>query len=242
MHKGLYTITENRPIARDVYQMRLSGDTESLTAPGQFVNIALPGFFLRRPLSVADWDASGMTLIYKAVGEGTAALSRMVAGDTLDMLCGLGNGFDPSHGEKPLLIGGGVGTPPLLGLAKALAARGAVPTMALGFGDDDDTMLIHEFQALGCKVRIALMAQKQLVTNILPAVIPESDYYYACGPEPMLRAVHAQVALPGQLSFEARMACGFGACMGCTCQTITGGKRICKEGPVLGKEEIVWQI
>ncbi len=240
MRKGTYSILENRPVARDVYQMRLSGDTAALTAPGQFVNIELDGFYLRRPISVCDWDGSGMTLLYKVLGEGTKALSGYAPGKALDLLVGLGNGFDASEGDRPLLVGGGVGTPPLYGLAKRLAARGATPMVALGFADRPDQILADAFAALGCDVRVALVSENKLVTDILPDTRADRDHYYACGPEAMLRAVHATLPMDGQLSFEARMACGFGACMGCTCQTVAGGKRVCADGPVFRKEEILW--
>jgi len=241
MYKGCYEIVENTPVARAVYRMRLLGDTTALTAPGQFVNIQLPGFYLRRPISVANWDSEGMVLLYKVVGQGTEAMSRMAAGEQLDLLVGLGNGFDASKGDKPLLIGGGVGTPPLLGLAKALLGRGVMPQVALGFATHEDRLLVKDFEAMCCQVSVALISENRLVTDLFPELIPLCDYYYACGPEPMLRAVHQAIPLNGQLSFEARMACGFGACMGCTCKTFAGGKRICTEGPVLFKEEIIWE-
>ena len=240
MYKGLYEITENVPVARAVYRMRLLGNTAALTTPGQFVNIELPTFYLRRPFSVADWDDDGMTLLYKVIGEGTAAMARMTAGETLDLLVGLGNGFDITKGDNPLLIGGGMGTPPLLALAKALMARGAVPRVALGFAAQEDVVLADAFKGMGLAVRVALMSEGRMVTDLLPEWIPLCDHYYTCGPEAMLRAVYRACPFGGQLSFETRMACGFGACMGCTCKTLTGGKRICMDGPVFFGEEIIW--
>ena len=240
MQKGAYVIAENRPVARATYRLRLLGDTTALTAPGQFVNLALDGLYLRRPLSVADWDAEGMTLLYKVVGEGTRALAQYPAGKTLDLLTGLGNGFALEGSEHPLLLGGGIGTPPIYALAKAFARRGIRCTVALGFNTPEEAILVEDFQALGCTVSTAFAQQGRLVTDLLPEVLPGCDRYYACGPEPMLRAVHAACPLDGQLSFETRMACGFGACMGCSCKTQFGNKRLCKDGPVLRKEEIVW--
>jgi dihydroorotate dehydrogenase electron transfer subunit len=236
-------VLENRPIAQDVWRLTLRGPTDAITAPGQFAHVAVPGFFLRRPLSVADWDADAFTLIYKAVGPGTRALTQTQRGAALDVLLGLGNGFDPSISETPLLVGGGVGVPPLFGLAKAFLRRGIAPTVCLGFNGPGDVLLAEDFKALGCPTHVALACEGQLVTNLLPPVFPDRDACFACGPEPMLRTVHALCpdTLQGQFSFETRMACGIGACMGCTCETRFGGKRLCKEGPVLRKEEILWQ-
>ncbi len=235
-------ILENIAIARDIYRLRLAGDTSAVTAPGQFLNIAVPGFFLRRPISVCDWDERGATVIYKVVGGGTEALSRMREGE-LDCLCGLGNGFSLPEGiQAPVLIGGGVGVPPLYGLCRRLVARGTAPTVVLGFETRADMFYADEFRALGAAVvvctRDGSAGVKGLVTDALPSIA--CDYSYACGPEGMLRAAYHALACPGEYSFEARMACGFGACMGCSCRTVTGYKRICKDGPVLMKEEILW--
>ena len=240
MTKGLYTITEHILIANAVWRMTLSGDTASLKKPGQFVNIELPSFYLRRPFSVMDWDRNGLTVIYKVVGAGTEYMSRMAVGEKLDLLVGLGNGFDTCKGLKPLIIGGGVGTPPLYGVAKALAERGAVPDAALGFALHKDAMLIDELKALGVRVHTAFMSDGKPVTGLLSELADRCDYYYACGSEAMLRAVFASCRLSGQLSLEARMSCGFGACMGCTCLTLAGGKRVCADGPVFYKEELTW--
>ncbi len=242
MQQGDFTIVQHERIANHVYRMRLVGP-HAITAPGQFVNIKLDGFFLRRPISVCDFNAGGFTLIYKVVGGGTAALSKLPAGTDLDILTGLGNGYDISMCEKPLLLGGGVGVPPLYALAKSLRGAGKPVTVLLGFNEADDVFYKNEFTALGCDVFIATVMPSNytqgFVTDLLGRV-DDYGYYYACGPEPMLKAVYHACPTPGQLSFEARMACGFGACMGCSCQTITGSKRICKDGPVLRKEEIVW--
>ncbi len=236
-----YQIIENTQIAPDVFLLDLVGETSMIKAPGQFCQIAIPGFFLRRPISICDWDADGMTLIYKAVGRGTDALARMEAGDTLDILNGLGNGYDLSEcGKKPLVIGGGVGIPPLYHLTKALTDQGVIPTVILGFNKKDEIFFLDEFSFLGVPVILTTAdgsaGKKGFVTDALPE---DFDYAFACGPLPMLRAV-AQRCPRGQLSFEERMACGFGACMGCTHETKSGPKRICKDGPVLKTEEVIW--
>ena len=244
MRKGIYTVTENASIADQVYRLRLEGDTGAITAPGQFVNIALPGFYLRRPISVCDWDDAGLTLIYKAVGAGTEAMTGLTPGAELDLLTGLGNGFDIKRaGERPLLIGGGVGVPPLYGLAKRLVESGRTPLAVFGFGRAADAFYLDEFQALGAEVRVATvdgsLGQKGFVTDALPDNGAYS-YYYACGPLPMLKAVWDACPGDGELSFEERMGCGFGACMGCSRMTRSGSKRVCKDGPVFTKEEVVW--
>ena len=241
MQQGQFTIEENRNIARDVWFMRLKGD-HAFAAPGQFAQISLPGFFLRRPISACDFWPGGFSVIYKVVGNGTERMAAMTAGQTLDMLTGLGNGFDLAACQRPLLIGGGTGTPPIYGLAKRLAESGRIPKIVLGFGSDEDVFLAQEFKELGCEISVATMApgrhRQGLVTEFLP---PESyDYFYACGPLPMLQAVCGTCPTSGQLSLEARIGCGFGVCMGCSFPTIHGSKRICAEGPVLQKEEIVW--
>lgn len=242
--KGIYTIRRNEPIARNVWRMVLEGDTRYLERAGQFVAVALEGRFLRRPISVCDWDDEALTLIYKVVGEGTGQMSRMQYGGRLDLLTGLGNGFDTAVGcERPLLAGGGVGVPPLYNLARRLIAAGMRPNVLLGFNSAADCFYDEEFRALGTNVRVATVdgsaGAKGLVTDLLPGI--DYDYLYACGPLPMLRALsEATPGVPGQLSFEERMGCGFGACMGCTCKTRKGPKRICKEGPVLSKEEAIW--
>ena len=233
-------IVENVPLAPAVYRLILAGDTKSLTAPGQFVQLRLPGFYLRRPISVCDWDKKSLTLIYKVVGQGTDALSRMKPGETLDALIGLGNGFDVTEADNyPLVIGGGVGAPPLYGLTKALLAAGKKPTVILGFNTEKEAFLLDEFRSLGVETILTTADGSAGLRGFVTDAMPEGAYVCACGPEPMLKAVH-RLASGGQFSFEARMGCGFGACMGCSCQTVAGPKRICKEGPVLRREEILW--
>ncbi|MBP5311847.1 MAG: dihydroorotate dehydrogenase electron transfer subunit [Clostridia bacterium] len=243
MKQSVFKITENKQIARSVFRMVLCGDTSEVTAPGQFVNIKLEGKYLRRPISVCDVDGSALTLIYKVVGEGTEAMSLMAPCEELDLLTGLGNGYDTlKSGPRPLLIGGGVGVPPLYLLAKKLVAEGKKVSVILGFNTADEVFYEKEFAELGCRVTVTTVdgtrGIKGFVTDALPS---DFTYFYTCGPEPMLRAVYADTAVSGQFSFEERMGCGFGACMGCSCRTVTGTKRICREGPVLEKEEILWQ-
>ena len=243
--KGIYRILTNEPLTDAVWRMTLAGDTQWITAPGQFVNIALEGKFLRRPISVCDYDAGRLTLIYKVVGEGTAQMSRMTPGMELDLLTGLGNGFTPKEeSQRPLLVGGGVGVPPLYHLARRLLAAGKPVEVVLGFNTAREVFYEEEFQALGCSVTVATADGSRGVKGFVTTAIAERglefDYFYACGPLPMLRALCEGVAQDGQLSFEERMGCGFGACMGCSCKTKYGNKRICKEGPVLEKGEIVW--
>ena len=244
MKQGIFTVCTNRALTREVYEMTLRGDTGAITAPGQFVNIRVEGFFLRRPISVCDYGPDSLTLVYKVVGDGTEALSRKVPGDELDLLTGLGNGYDLSPaGEKPLLLGGGVGVPPLYRLCRDLVAQGKTPTVILGFNSAGEIFYEEEFKALGAKVIVTTAdgsyEQKGFVTDAMEGL--DYTYFYCCGPEPMLKAVYKASSTSGQFSFEERMGCGFGACMGCSCQTITGSKRICKEGPVMRKEEILWQ-
>ena len=243
MKQSIFTILENKALTRDVYKMVLEGDTSAITASGQFVNIQLAGKFLRRPISVCDWDNETLTIVYKVVGHGTEQMSEMKPGEKLDILTGLGNGYDLTlSGDKPLLIGGGVGVPPMYGAAKKLVELGIKPKVILGFNVKDEIFYEEEFKALGCDVTVTTVdgsyGVKGFVTNALPE---EYSYFYTCGPEPMLKAVYKATATSGQMSFEERMGCGFGACMGCSCKTITGYKRICKEGPVMKKEEILWE-
>lgn len=238
-----FTILENAPLTASVYRMVVRGDTSAITAPGQFVNIALDGKFLRRPISVCDYDASTLTLIYKVVGSGTAQLSAM-GGGTLDILTGLGNGYDISAaGDAPVLIGGGVGVPPMYRLAKDLTAMGKTVSVILGFNTGSEIFLREEFEALGCKVIVTTADGSVGLRGFVTDALKDMDYsyFYACGPEPMLKAVYKASKAPGQMSFEERMGCGFGACMGCSCKTLTGYKRICKDGPVMKKEEIQWE-
>lgn len=246
--KNLYQIRENKRIAAEIYRMVLEGDTQYLTAPGQFVNLKLDGFYLRRPISVCDWDANSITLIYKTVGNGTEQMSRMRSGEKLDVLTGLGNGFDlraVKPGQTAALVGGGVGVPPLYALAKALLANGVKVLVVLGFNEASQVFYQKEFEVAGASVMITTVdgstGQRGFVTDALRDA--SFDYYYACGPEPMLRALHAlgrEKGIAGELSFEARMGCGFGACMGCSCQTLTGNKRICVEGPVMKSGEVMF--
>ena len=242
MKQGLFEIKSNIALTDTVFRMVLSGDTSAITGPGQFVNIQLDGCYLRRPISVNDCEGDELTLIYKVVGKGTALMSSMTAGESLDILTGLGNGYDLTPaGNKPLLLGGGVGVPPLYMLAKALIAGGAKPTVVLGFNTKSEVFGEADFSALGCDVTVTTVdgsyGIKGFVTDALPT---DYTYFYTCGPEPMLKAVYRATATSGQFSFEERMGCGFGACMGCSCHTVTGNKRICKEGPVLVKEDILW--
>ena len=244
MKQGLFRIIENTPLTKAVYRMRLAGDTSAITASGQFVNILLEGKFLRRPISVCDSTEGELTLLYKVVGGGTEQMSRMTAGESLDVLTGLGNGYDLSlSGNTPLLIGGGVGVPPLYMLAKKLLNEGKQVTVILGFNTADEVFYREEFETLGCTVYVATadgtMGTRGFVTDVMKEL--SYSYFYTCGPEPMLKAIYAASKTEGQFSFEERMGCGFGACMGCSCKTITGYKRICKEGPVMKKEEILWQ-
>lgn len=237
-----YKILSNEPLTKDVYKMVLEGDTEYITAPGQFINIALDGKYLRRPISVCDYDEDCITIIYKVVGEGTEQMSALKIGTVLDVLTGLGNGYDISKSTKPLLIGGGVGVPPMYNLAKTLIANGQVPTVILGFNTADEVFYEQEFKTLGCDTFVTTAdgsyGIKGFVTDALDGI--DFDYFYTCGPLPMFKAIYNAVDKDGQFSFEERMGCGFGACMGCSCKTKYGNKRICKDGPVLEKEEIIW--
>ena len=242
MKQGLFEIIENTPLTDSVFRMRLSGDTSDITAPGQFVNIKLDGLYLRRPISVCDCEDGVLTIIYKVVGKGTEQMSKMREG-ALDVLSGLGNGYDTSlSGDKVLLIGGGVGVPPLYMLAKKLIDEGKSVSVILGFNTKSEVFLEKEFALLGADVTVTTVdgsyGVKGFVTNAMDV---DYSYFYTCGPEPMLRAVYNTSKTSGQFSFEERMGCGFGACMGCSCKTVTGYKRICKDGPVLQKEEILWQ-
>ncbi len=244
MKQGLFQIIENTPLTETVMKMRLAGDTSAITASGQFVNILLEGKFLRRPISVCDSTDGELTLLYKIVGGGTEQMSRMQAGESLDILSGLGNGYDLSlSGDRPVLIGGGVGVPPMYMLAKQLLAQGKQVSVILGFNTAKEVFYRDEFKVLGCEVYVATADGSQGTKGFVTDVLKELDYtyFYTCGPEPMFKAIYAAAKTSGQFSFEERMGCGFGACMGCSCKTITGYKRICKEGPVMKKEEILWQ-
>ena len=239
----IFTVLENQPLTASVYRMVLAGDTAGITVPGQFVQLQLPGFYLRRPISVCDWEEGKLTLVYKVVGEGTDAMSTYQAGMTMDVLTGLGNGFDPAKtGEKPLLIGGGVGLPPLYGLCKRLLAMGKKPTVLAGFGKADEIFLKEDFEKLGVNFVVTTMdgsaGIKGLVTDALSAI--DYDSICSCGPLPMMRAIHDRTTVPALYSFEERMGCGFGACMGCSVRMKSGYKRVCKDGPVFDREEVLW--
>ena len=243
MKQSIFTIKENVALTSTVYKMVLVGDTSDITATGQFVNIKLDGLFLRRPISVCDWDGETLTIIYKVVGEGTEIMAKMPIGTELDILTGLGNGNNTEKsGNTPLLIGGGVGVPPMYALAKKLISEGKDVTVILGFNNKDEVFFEEEFKALGADVTVTTVDGSYGVKGFVTDVMRDEDYsyFYTCGPEPMLKAVHKATTTSGQMSFEERMGCGFGACMGCSCKTLTGYKRICKEGPVLTKEEILW--
>lgn len=244
MKQAIFTIKSNVPLTKTVFRAVLVGDTSEIKNSGQFVNLLIDGFFLRRPISVCDKDRESFTIVYKVVGKGTEKLSKMQKGEKLDILTGLGNGYDESlSGETPLLIGGGVGVPPLYLLCKNLIAQGKKTTVILGFNTKEEIFLKDEFESLGVKTLVATadgsFGIKGFVTDALKHV-DDYSHFFTCGPEPMLKAVFAATETDGQFSFEERMGCGFGACMGCSCKTVTGYKRICKEGPVLRKGEILW--
>ena len=243
MKQGIFTIKENKALTESVYQMTLSGDVSDITAPGQFVNILLDGQFLRRPISVCNVEGDSLTIIYKVVGKGTEIMSKMQSGE-LDVLTGLGNGYDLSvSGQRPVLICGGVGVPPMYLLARKLLEQGREVKVILGFNTKAEIFYEDEFRALGADVAVTTVdgsyGIKGFVTDALKDM--EYSYFYTCGPEPMLKAVYKASVTSGQMSFEKRMGCGFGACMGCSCKTLTGYKRICKDGPVMRKEEILWE-
>lgn len=239
--QNIYEIISNNALTENVFKMILKGDTKYITAPGQFINILLSGKFLRRPISVCDYDDKTITIIYKVVGEGTAQLSKMQSGEKLDCLTGLGNGYNISKSKNPLVIGGGVGVPPMYNLVKCLIANNQTPTVILGFNTKSEIFYEQEFKALGCKVIVATADGSYGVKGFVTDAMPDDyDYFYTCGPLPMFKAIESVAKTSGQYSFEERMGCGFGACMGCSCKTKYGNKRICKDGPVLEREEIIW--
>ena len=242
MKDSLFEIISNKKIAKNTYEMVMSGDVSHITASGQFVNIKLDGFFLRRPISVCNLEGDRLTIIYKVVGDGTEAMAEMGEGVKLDVLTGLGNGYDLSlSGDTPLLIGGGAGVPPMFLLARRLVAEGKKPKAILGFGSADEVFYKEEFEKIGVPVTVTTVDGSEGVKGFVTgAMDTEYSYFYTCGPEPMLKAVYDKSVTSGQFSFEERMGCGFGACMGCSCKTKYGNKRICREGPVLVKEEIIW--
>ncbi len=243
MKQVMMTVGDNRNIAKNTFFMRLDGDTSAITAPGQFINIRLDGYFLRRPISVCDCDKDGLSIIYKTVGQGTKEMSGLSVGKELDILSGLGNGYDTSKsGQNPVLVGGGVGIPPMYMLCKKIVDEGKKAAVILGFNSADEVFMVEEFKKTGADVLVATadgsVGEKGFVTDILKDL--DYTYFYTCGPMPMFKAIESIAKTSGQYSFEERMGCGFGACMGCTCKTKYGNKRICKDGPVLEREEIVW--
>lgn len=243
MYQGIYEIKSNIKLAESVYETVLLGDTSSLRSPGQFINIKIDGLFLRRPISVCDYDENSITIIYKVVGEGTQLMSEMQSGEKLDVLCGLGNGFDTSKsGDNPVLIGGGVGVPPMYNLCKKLISEGEKVTVILGFNNADEIFYEDKFKALGADVKVTTVDGSYGIKGYVTDALKETNYtyFYTCGPMPMFKAIENTATTSGQYSFEERMGCGFGACMGCSCKTKYGNKRICKDGPVLEREEIIW--
>ena len=244
MKQGIFEITATVALTETVYKLVLKGDTSAITASGQFVNIKLDGLFLRRPISVCDLSEDSVTILYKVVGKGTEQMAKMQPGEKLDVLTGLGNGYDLSlSGDRPVLLGGGVGVPPMYLLAKRLIAQGKKVSVILGFNTKSEIFYEEEFKKLGAEVTVTTADGTYGVKGFVTDVLKDLDYtyFYTCGPEPMLKAVYKASATSGQMSVEKRMGCGFGACMGCSCKTITGYKRICKEGPVMKKEEILWE-
>ena len=243
MVQEIYTIAENIALTSSVYKMVLKGNGKAVTASGQFVNIKLDGLFLRRPISVCDYSDDSITIVYKVVGVGTEQMSKMSAGQKLDVLVGLGNGYDTSvSGDKVALIGGGVGVPPLYNMAKRLISEGKKVTVVLGFNTKEEIFLEDDFKALGAEVLVTTVDGSYGIKGFVTTALENIDYtyFYTCGPEPMLKALYNATKTSCQFSFEERMGCGFGACMGCSCKTKYGNKRICKDGPVLVKEEIIW--
>ena len=245
MKQTVFEIVTNRPLTESVYEMTLKGDTTAITHPGQFVELSLEGYFLRRPISVCNYDKGTLTLIYKVVGKGTAQMATLAAGTKIDTLTGLGNGFDTSVDHShALLVGGGVGVPPLYRLARNLVAEGKKVTVVLGFNTASELFYREQFEALGVEVIVATadgsFGVKGFVTDAIAQSGCKADYFFSCGPLPMLRALTNALTIPGQISLEERMGCGFGICMGCSIKTTSGAKRVCKEGPVFRKEEIIW--
>lgn len=245
MQRVILTVTKNEALTPLIYKMQLAGDVSGVTRAGQFVEIALDGLYLRRPISVCNYDDGELTVIYKVVGKGTDLMSQMAEGTQLDVLTGLGNGFDTEHDcAKPLLVGGGVGVPPLYRLTRDLIARGKEVTVVLGFNTESEIFYAEEFAALGAKVILATadgsVGVKGFVTDAIRESGVEADYFYSCGPLPMLKALCNSLEISGEVSLEERMGCGFGICMGCSIQTTKGAKRVCKDGPVFKKEEVIW--
>ncbi len=245
MKRSFLTLRSNRQIAPSIYEMVLDGDVAAVSNAGQFVEISLEGLFLRRPISVCDYTDKSLTLVYKCVGRGTRQMAELKPGVVLDVLCGLGNGFNVEQEcRHALLVGGGVGTPPLYALARQLKAKGRQVTVVLGFNTASEVFYAEEFKALGVDVVIATAdgscGVKGFVTDAIRTIDATYDYFYSCGPLPMLKALSEQCTVDGELSLEERMGCGFGICMGCSIMTRSGAKRVCKEGPVFKKEDIIW--
>lgn len=245
MH-NIFTIKENTQVAAKTFRMRLEGDTSEITQPGQFVNVEVEGKYLRRPISVCDCDPGCLTLLYDVVGDGTRIMSEWRPGHRTDLLCGLGNGFDTDIlPDRPLLLGGGIGSAPMLLLARRLVADGKSPVAALGFNSASDIVLTEELRDAGAEVYVATVdgsaGTRGFVTDAIRTHALPVEYFYACGPLPMMKAVSAALDCPGQLSMDERMACGFGVCMCCSLQTKDGSRRICKDGPVFLKEDLIWQ-
>ena len=241
MKQGIFVIRSNEALTDVVYKMVLEGDTSAITNCGQFVDLRLPEKYLRRPISVCDYDDTSLTLIYKVVGSGTEIMAKLPVGTALDVLTGLGNGYDTSlSGDRPVLVGGGVGVPPMYNLCKKLICQGKRPQVVLGFNAASEIFLADEFRALGAEVFIATadgsVGTKGFVTDVIKNL--SYTYFYSCGPMPMFKAMEGVMQTSGQYSFEERMGCGFGACMGCTIQTRSGYKRVCKDGPVFFREEV----
>ena len=243
MKDVLFELVSNKRIAKNTYEWVMRGDTSDITAPGQFVNIKLDGFYLRRPISVCDAGDNTLTIIFKAVGDGTEKMAKSKVGESFLTLSGLGNGYNlAASGDKPLLIGGGAGVPPMYMLAKELVKEGKMPTVILGFGSSDEVFYKEEFEAIGARALVTTVDGTEGIRGFVTDAMTGLDYtyFYTCGPEPMLKAVYNASETSGEFSFEERMGCGFGACMGCSCKTKYGNKRICRDGPVLTKEEIIW--
>lgn len=244
--RGLYKVVSNVRLSAKTMRMVLEGDTQYITCAGQFVNVAVEGKFLRRPISVCDYDEKTITLLYDVVGEGTKAMSLMEEGTVLDLLTGLGNGFSEDEPTRhPVLLGGGIGCAPLYNLAKKLIARGVEPVVILGFNSEADVVAEDMFRELGIATYVATVdgscGTKGFVTDVIREESVQGDYFYACGPMPMLRAVCNGLEWSGEVSLDERMACGFGVCMCCSIETKSGVKRICKEGPVFRKEDLIWK-
>ena len=241
MKQSIFTILSNNALTDVVYKMVLEGDTSAISNCGQFVDLRLPEKYLRRPISVCDYSENTLTLIYKVVGSGTEIMADLPIGTKLDVLTGLGNGYDTSlSGDSPVLVGGGVGVPPMFNLCKKLLAEGKHPQVVLGFNTGAEIFLADEFQALGAVVHIATadgsVGTKGFVTDVIKDL--QYSYFYSCGPMPMFKAMENVMTTSGQYSFEERMGCGFVACKGCTIQTKSGYKRVCKDGPVFFREEV----